>query len=173
MPTFSFDVYQQTGNELKANNPTRYITPELFLVPNNPLVGMLSTSGITNFFGTKTLNLLVVGHPYGWARNDDGDLEDRWDDLDLQPAIDHHKAMFDYWARYETRVWIDYLFVKEVEAREGESRAREMMDAVAGHMEELCTELADYGWIFMGPIEDTVNMSADFFQPYVDDFMAS
>lgn len=167
----AYDLWETVSQQIKDNYQKQYITPEMFLDETNPLAAFVPTLGVESFFGTKVLNICIVDHPFGWKKNNDGELEDQWDTLikpQTDPTIEHFKAMYPLFAKYKTLVWIDFYYVEKQEENDPESRAREMMTAVSGRMEGICSDLSEYGWEFMGHIETAPEWT--FFQQYIDEF---
>lgn len=166
-----YTLWETIGESLQEHYDRQYITPEEFLDTSCPLTAFVATDGLEEFFGTKVLNICIVDHPFGWRKNDDGELEDHWDE-DIQPQVDvqiaRHIETYPKYAKYQTLVWIDMNYAKEQENRDSESRAREMLAAVGSRMSEICDQLADYGWTFMGNIDDAPEWN--FFQQYIDEF---
>jgi hypothetical protein len=166
-----YDIWEVVGDQIKDNYTRQYITPEKFMDESNPIAGFVATPGLDNFYGTKVLNICIVNHPFGWQRNGDGELEDKWDELILPqvtPTIERHKETYGRYAQYKTRVWIDFYYVLKQEEADPESKAREMLTAVSSKMSDICTQLAEHGWEFMGHIDTAPEWT--FFQEYIDEF---
>ena len=166
-----YTLWEEVGDQLVENYDRQYITPEEYLEPNNPISAFVVTPTIDEFFGTKVLNFCIVNHPFGWRKNGDGELEDHWDD-DIQSQVDDaiakHKDSYNGFAQYKTIVYIDMYYATKQEEQDPESRAREMLTAVGGHMQDICNELADYGWEYGGTIDSAPEWT--FFQPRIDEF---
>lgn len=163
-----YPIWRDIGEVLKTSTYSkRYITPEQYLA-DNPLESLTVIPGLPGFFGTQVLNIFIVAIPFGWEKDGDGIWQDNWPPNDLNNAKARHIESYNNFSSYKTIIFMDFNIVNQIMAENPESRIQEMMDAVKGHMEELCTELAEYGFEMGADITGTVD--AEFFQPYIDEF---
>lgn len=166
-----YPIWKDIGEVLETSTyPKRYITPEQY-VSVNPLESLTVIPGLSGFFGTKPLNLFIVSIPFGWEQDEDGTWQDHWPPPDLDNAKARHIEDYKNFSSYKTIVFIDFNIVNIIMAENPDSRIEEMMNAVKGHMQDLCSELADYGFVMGEDITGTVD--ATFFQPYIDEFFTS
>ena len=169
MAIIQHTLWSELGSALLSYYYDKYITPER--IDNvNPLEWLVPTNGVTSFFGTKPLNLFIIGKPYGWFRNSDGELEDQWPPPDLLESIEIHKAVYETYSIYKTYVWMDWVIVNMIMEENEDSNFRDMMEVTEGHIIEMCSELEDYGFRYMGRIEEAP--SIDYFIALIDEFLA-
>jgi hypothetical protein len=159
----TYTVWDDLGAELVSDYAPRYLTPEK-IDGENPLDPFVAKDDLDHFFGTKVLNIFIVGKPYGWTF-DGSTWTDNWPPPGLSDAITKHIATYEKYTKYQTLVWIDFGIVDLIMESNPSSRFEEMMVAVSGHMSDLCTTLADYGFIFMGDITSPPD-----FTPYINEF---
>lgn len=162
-------IWQEISDALAERYKHYYYTPERH-DNTNPMEFLTVRQDITKFFGTKTLSLFIIGKPYGWEKNEDDEWEDHWPPEGLEDAINHHIEVYEKFSIYRTLIWIDFIIVQKIMESNPDSRIQEMMEAVEGHISDMCSTLADYGLQYMGRIEEGVEMN--FFTPYIDEFLA-
>lgn len=165
-----YTLWDDVSKKLKESKyPKRYINPERYLA-DNPLENLVVPQDITNFFGTKVCNIFIVGVPYGWTK-DSGTWTDHWPPIGYEDAKQRHKATFEKYTWYETHVYMDMHIVDLVMIDNPKSRFRDMMNATKTHMQEMCSDLADFGFIMESDITNEVD--AEFFKPIIDAFIAA
>lgn len=169
MAIIQHTTWTDIGQALMEYYYDKYVTPER--IDNvNPLEWLVPTSGATTFFGTKPLNLFIVGKPYGWFRNSDGELEDQWPPPDLVESIEWHKAVYEQYSIYKTYIWMDWVIVDLIMQENEESNFEEMMTTTEGHIIEMCEELAEYGFTYLGRL--TEDPGIDYFIALIEEFLA-
>lgn len=144
----AYTLYDEIGVSLAANNSPFYLQPERWLGAN-PMESLTVPPGTENFFGPKVLNLFVVGVPYGWEFVD-GVWQENWPPDGFLELVELHKQKYAEFTSYRTYIWMDFNIVTTVMTVNPDSRFQEMMEATEARMQELCTELAAYGFMFMG-----------------------
>jgi hypothetical protein len=165
--TFDYPIWKDIGVKLRdVDYPKRYVTPENYKKAN-PLENLVVPPDIEKFFGTKTCNLFIASRPYGWSKGS-GNWTESWPPEGFDESVARHKQTYKQFARYETHIWTDFYLVSIVEGFNPDTRLREMMEAVEGHLEAVCTELADYGFTYEGRIEDAIE--SNFFASIIDAF---
>lgn len=165
----TYNHWPVVGESLKVGKyEKRYVTPEKYIAPANPIENLVVPPGIENFFGTKVLNILIVAVPYGWVKAGGFWSEGTWPYPGLEDAKARHIATYSKFTKYETHVFMDFNIVNLIMAAQPGSRFETMMDTVRGRMISICNDLTNYGWTMhpniTGPVE------ADFFYPIIDSF---
>lgn len=135
--------------------------------PVDPIDPVVVRIELFDFFGTRPLNLLIIGKPYGWLDSGSG-YEFNWPPTGLNDAKEHHKITFKKYREYKTRVWMDFNIVALVEAETPDTNFREMMEASEAQIITLCDELKDFGFTYMGRI--TTAVDASYFAQYIEPF---
>lgn len=149
----TYNLWPTVTDQLKIIYNDHYLTYERS-EEENPLA--LLVPKVDQFFGPKILNIFIVGQPYEWPH------------VDLEAAKTKHKELFEKFTKYKTLIWMDFNIVNLVMADSPASNFRDQMIETEGHIEDLCEELADFGFEYMGRIETAVE--ASYFQEYLDTF---
>lgn len=164
-----FEQWNAVMEQLAARYQKQYYTPER-IPQENPLEFLVVRQDVEQFFGTKVLNIFICGKNYGWVF-EDGEFVENWPPEGYLEAVDKHIATYKQYALYYTFVWVDFTWVYELMDANPESRIEEMMEAVDQHMKDLCEFLADYGFVYMGRIEEAVEGS--YFEELINNFLAT
>lgn len=136
----------------------------------NPLDPITILPGLDEFFGTKVLNLFIVGLPYGWKKKSSaGPGESKWE-FDWPPegfeaAVARHKETYKLFASYKTYVWMDWVIVKKVMDAEPEAEFEDMMEATEDKIKEMCDTLSKFGFKFVKRLEEEVG--SQYFRSYL------
>lgn len=163
----SYGIWEQVGQDLHNNlYKKRYINPEQYL-SENPMEPLVVLPDITQFFGTKCHTIFIVSVPYGWKKVN-GDWIEEWPPEGFEAAKARHRETYNKFNRYETRIYMDFYIVSLMEQNNPDSKMRDMMNATKGHLQDLCDELVDYGFIMMPDI--TTAKDAAFFKDEIDEF---
>lgn len=163
--------YAAIGSTLEAS----YSAPRYFnyLAPQDtdPLAALVPLVGMERCFGTKVRNLFVVRKPYGWSNASAGGEFGTysWPPAGYEDSKARLIEAYPYFASYETLVWMDLSFDCG-DCPDGSSYCDMMLQTEEG-IEAMCTELADYGFTYMGPITDGIDES--FFEPYIDEHFSA
>ncbi len=165
--TFDYDIWQKVGDQLAEFKwKKHYLQPEQY-AKGNPMEVLTPPSYITTFFGTKVLNIFIVGIPYGWTQSGTDWTED-WPPEGFDDLVTSHKLNYSQFTKYETHIYMDFNLVKKIMADSPDSKFETMMTAVKGHMENLCNDLAEYGFKLEADI--TSEVDADFFKDIIEAF---
>lgn len=166
-----YPLWDDVSTGLRAERYNgRYLTPERYIA-KNPVENLVVPPGVDKFFGTKVLNIFLVGTPYGWAKNGSGVWTESWPPSGLGDAVERHKATYKKFTRYKTLVYVDFYLVSLIMAQSSSSRFREMMDKVKTRLATLCGDLAAFGFVLKPDVTTAVQPS--FFYPELDDFYAN
>lgn len=168
MPTINYNQWEPVGIALGQKYKKRYWTPERLPENLNPLRNLVVLEGIDRFFGTKVCNIFIVGLLFGWRQSGEEWVED-WPPTGYADAKARHIDTFKYFSKYETHVYMDYNLVAKVEAADPETDFRRLMNGTKGRMQEMCSDLAAYGFTMEPDIVGEVG--AEYFYDVLDPFM--
>lgn len=119
----------------------------------DPLAPVVPLVDVEKFFGTSVLNILIISKPYGWTGVDGGDKGTfSWPPDGYEASKARLIEGYKYFASYETLVWLD--MSQDGTECEEESPWVEMMTATEGGIQDMCTELEDYGFTYMGQLTE-------------------
>ena len=161
-----YKIWNEVGETLVEDLPRRYVTPEQFL-DDSPMNALTVLPEIEEFFGTKPLNLFIVAKPYGWSKEGDTWTES-WPPEGWDEAVERHKAKYKKFTKYKTHIWMDFYLVSLIMEASPDSQFETMMTAVEGRIQSLCSDLADYGFVYEGRIEEP--KPAEFFKEKIRAF---
>lgn len=168
---FDHPIWENIALQLASTYGSRiYFTPET-MIQENILDPLVVTQSVSDFFGTRPLNLVIVGRPAGWSKDGDGIWQENWPPPGLDDAKAKHIATYDQFTKYETHIWTDFIFVNTIMDENPDSRIEEMMNALDARLTDLCSELAAYGFTYHGKIESEVE--ENFFHSVIDTFLAT
>lgn len=170
MSIITYTLWQDNAMELSNKYKKKYFTPERRPELGDPLVDLVALTGFPKFFGTKTCNIFIVGIPFGWKRSGEDWVSD-WTPTGYTDSKQRHKDTFKYFSKYETHVYMDFNIVDKVMAENPDSRFRELMEGTKGHMQEMCDDLAAFGFKLEADI--TGDVTAAHFYDILDPFYAS
>lgn len=163
----TYELWTTIGHELETiKYNKRYITPEQYIA-NNPLENLVVPLGIENFFGTKVLNIFIIGVPYGWEKVG-GTWVESWPPAGLEESVLRHKMMYKRFTKYETHIFMDFNIVEIVMSTNSTSKFREMMNATKTRITAICDDLANCGYTLEPDI--TQEVTASHFSPIINTF---
>lgn len=157
MPVIDYPLWKDIGEKLVEKYKKRYLTPEEYGF-ENLIEAFTIPPDIDEVFGTKVCNILIVSLPVGWRQDVADGWVEEWPPAGWDELVDRHKEVYSKFKEYNTFVWVDRYIETLISAAatNGESMFPEMMAAVSGHMQDVCSELAEFGWHWMGEIESAV-----------------
>lgn len=159
------DPWPLVGNKLKIGKyKRRYVTPERYDKPPNPLESLVAPVGMTSFFGTKVCNIFIVAIPYGWQDS----TTEKWPPDGYEEAKQRHIQTYKKFTKYETHVYMDMNIVKKIMAADADSNFETMMNKTKIYMQGMCTDLAAYGFKYENDI--TSDVTDDYFYEVLDAF---
>ena len=169
MAVITDETFGNTASSLKSSYSKQYFDFQYFDT-ENPLDNLVCLPGKEKFFGTKVLNLFVVGKPYGWKRKDPPPSEGSKWEFDWPPpryeaALARHKATYKLFASYKTYVWTDWILVKKVMDADEDSDFEDMMETTEDKIKEMCNKLSKYGFKFVKRLESDPGLG--YFQNYL------
>lgn len=171
MPVIEYPIWDDIGAQLKEKYKKRYVTPEPYLFPN-PLEAFVVLPVVEDkFFGAKACNIFIVADPIGWVDNFTDGWEEQWPPPGWNDSVARHKETYSKFTEYNTFVWVDrYIetLIEEAKTHDEDTEFPEMMEATSGRMQDLCNELAEYGWHWMGEIDSAVEQN--FFHDTINNF---
>lgn len=167
MALIPYTLWKDIGDTLaNVKYKSRYITPEQYIA-ENPFEAFSVPPGIENFFGTKVLNIFIVAQPIGWIPSGSTWVES-WPPAGWNDCKDRHIELYSRFTQYKTLVYTDFNIVNKVMTANPSSMMQTMMEATEGKMQDVCSELADYGWEFKERI--TAAVEANYFDSVIRDF---
>lgn len=170
MGLVSYTLWPDNAEEIAVKYRKQYFTPERFVDKVNPLYALTVPSDFVDFFGTKVCNIFIVGIPFGWLRQGDEYVED-WPPPGYNTSKAKHILDYKKFAKYETHVYMDFNIVAKIEEEEPETNFRELMDQTKVWMQEMCSDLAEYGFAIHEDI--TGDVPPSHFDEIFDEFYAS
>ncbi len=170
MSIINYTQWQTAGADLLEQYPRTYVNTEVYL-SNNPMEPLTVPAGVEDFFGSKVLTFLIVGIPYGWALNGEGNWEETWPPEGLNDLIERHKAIYEEFTKYQCVILVDFYIVELLMIENAESRFRDMMEITDTRMSDLADELADYGFTYGGRVTEPPRW--ELLTPFVEDFRTS
>lgn len=166
MPAVDNNFYNEIGDKLNLvykDKPHKYFTHqryypiEDFLEPVTPM--------FEEFYGPKVMTILVLSRPYAWLNPD----ESSWPNPVVEASKQRIIAAYKKWVQYKVLVWADYtLALRIFEDNPGDNFVTRMNYTIAVFY-DFFAELEPYGFKYMGPLDTQVE--AEYFQPYIDDFL--
>ena len=170
MSAISNTIFRDVGIHLRDHKyQDKYFTPEKYSEAKNPLESLVVIQDVTKFFGTKVCNIFVVSIPFGWKF--ETDWVEEWPPLGYAEAKARHIETFEVYAKYQTHVYMDMNIVNKIMAATPDSKFQEMMIQTKVRMQEMCMDLAAYGFTFEADI--TSDVGPEYFYSVLDDFYGS
>lgn len=169
MADIAYPLWEDNGDALVEHYDPKYVTPERYQAV--PIKAVVVLPEVEQFFGTRVCNILIIAQPVGWVQNGDGEWVEQWPPEGFVEAVARHIETYGKFTEYNTFVWIDRYAETLIVAATPDSRVPEMMAATSGRFEDVCDELADYGFHFMGEISSAVG--PEFFYSTIDEFFQS
>jgi hypothetical protein len=153
MPIIEHQIWDNIGASLEGRyREDQYFVHQRF-VSDNPLDSTVVLPPTVNFFGTEVKHIFIVGIPFGWKTNDDGDWTFDWPPPRYDDFLSHHKETYKKFGKYKTYVYMDWIIVGKIMDANEDSDFENMMEQTEDKIEhDMCEQLKHHGFSFKGRI---------------------
>lgn len=156
------ELWEEIGNTLNNRYRSREKAPRYFHRQQFNTGNFLGCCTPYNeiFFGTKTYHIIIINKPY--------DVEDSNFLNLIAESKDYIIRNFKKFQRYWVDIWVDMTVADRIAEDNAELKGK--LEDVQLFCQTLCSDMAEYGFIYQGILTEDMNINANFFDTYIQDF---